>query len=204
MKTVIIDYGMSNLGSIKRAVEECGGDVVVADDPRDLKYAGKIILPGVGSYADGMKNIRERGWFEAIREEAGVNKVPLLGVCLGMQLLSDRGDEGGDTEGLGLIAGEVKKLVPVADNERIPHVGWNEINIASECPLLEDIHDGSDFYFVHSYHFIVRDPRDVAAYTPYCGKFVSIAAHENIYGTQFHPEKSTPDGFLLLKNFLKL
>lgn len=204
MSVMIIDYGMSNLGSIKRAVEECGGDAVIADDPRELKKASKIILPGVGSYADGMGNLRKYGWFESINEEAGENGVPLLGICLGMQLLSERGCEGGDSTGLGLIKGEVKKLAVKDPGERLPHVGWNEISIAAPCVLLEGIADGSDFYFVHSYYFDAADAADVIAYTPYCGRFPSILAHKNIYATQFHPEKSSPDGFKLLKNFLNI
>ncbi len=204
MKVMIIDYGMSNLGSIRRAVEECGAEVEVTSDARDLKKAAKIILPGVGSYADGMNNLRKYGWVEAICEEALVNKVPLLGICLGMQLLSERGCEGGDTIGLGLIKGEVKKLSVKNPGERLPHVGWNEIHAAAPCVLLDGIKDGSDFYFVHSFYFDAANESDIAAYTPYCGKFPSILARDNIYATQFHPEKSSPDGLTLLKNFLNI
>ncbi len=205
MKITIIDYGMSNLGSIRRAVEECGGDAFIAAGPRELKNASKIILPGVGAYSDGMSSLRKNGWIEAITEEAE-NGVPILGICLGMQLLSERGCEGGDTAGLGLIKGEVKKLQVKKTGERLPHAGWNEIKLTNHppCPILKNIKDGADFYFVHSYYFEVSDPADIAAYTPYCGEFPSILAHDNIYATQFHPEKSSPDGLTLIKNFIDL
>lgn len=201
---MIIDYGMSNLGSIKRAIEECGVDAIIAENSHDLKRASKIILPGVGSYADGMNNLRQNGWVEAINEEVVNNKVPLLGICLGMQLLSERGCEGGESTGLDLIKGEVKKLTVKKSSERLPHVGWNEINIVSSCALLEGISNGSDFYFVHSYYFDAADEADVVAFTPYCGRFASVLAHNNIYATQFHPEKSSSEGLKLLKNFLDL
>ena len=204
MSVLIIDYGMSNLGSIRRALEECGADVIVSDNPDDLKLAERIILPGVGSFGDGMKNLREQGWIDKIKKEIFNNNIPLLGICLGMQLLADKGYEGGEYEGLGLIPGEVKKLQPDSTEERIPHIGWNEIRKVTSNKLLEDITDGSDFYFVHSYYFEVKNTENIIAYTPYCGQFPSVINAGNIYGTQFHPEKSIPTGFKLLKNFLNL
>lgn len=204
MSSVIIDYGMSNLGSIRRALEECGSDVYVSSDPNDLKTASHIILPGVGSFADGIKNLIEKGWVESIKKECIDNNVPLLGICLGMQLLADYGTENGLSEGLGLIQGKVEKLKPTKDTERVPHVGWNEINIIKQSSLLENISEGSDFYFVHSYFFNAQNEADIIAKTPYCGNFASIVNFKNIYGVQFHPEKSTPTGFKLLKNFLEL
>ena len=204
MTVLIIDYGMSNLGSIRRALEECGADVIVSDNPNDLKRAKKIILPGVGSFGDGMKNLREQGWIDKIKKEIFNSNIPLLGICLGMQLLADKGYEGGEHEGLGLIPGEVKKLRPGSKEERLPHIGWNEVHKVTSNKLLEDITDGSDFYFVHSYYFEVKYNENIIACTPYCGQFPSVINAGNVYGTQFHPEKSIPAGFKLLKNFLNL
>lgn len=203
MSIVIIDYGMSNLGSITRALEECDADVLVSDNPEDLKKAEKIVLPGVGAFGDGMKSLNEKGWTKIIKEEVLGNKIPILGICLGMQLLASKGYEGGEFEGLNLIEGEVVKFIPV-NNERIPHVGWNEIMKTKENALFEGIKDNSDFYFVHSYHFKTKNEKDIISTTPYCGTFVSAVNKENIFGTQFHPEKSIPLGFQVLKNFINL
>lgn len=200
-RVAIIDYGMCNLGSVRRAFEECGADASVTDDPDDLRDASHIVLPGVGAYGDGMANIRARGWDAAIRRAAEEDCVPLLGICLGMQLLSSRGFESGDTEGLGLIPGEVVKLAPTA-GERIPHVGWNEVQHREGDPLFAGILDGMDFYFVHSYHFRTVDPGHVSASTPYCGGFAAAVRSGNVFGTQFHPEKSSLSGFRLIRNFL--
>lgn len=202
MKVLVIDYGMSNLGSIRRALEECGADVLVSDEPGDLKEASHVVLPGVGAFGDGMRNLTDRGWPAQLTKIVVDEGIPLLGICLGMQLLADRGFEGGEHGGLGLVPGEVKRLVAGAADERIPHVGWNEIFQVGENPLLVDINDGTDFYFVHSYHFIATEDRFVVARTPYCGGFSSVVCRENVFGVQFHPEKSGPMGFKLLKNFL--
>lgn len=204
MKVVVIDYGMSNLGSIRRSLEECGADVIISDDPQALKEADHIILPGVGAFPDGMHNLSERGWVPAIRESALQDNIPLLGICLGMQLLADEGYEITETKGLGLIPGAVKRFIPDAQDIRIPHVGWNEIHQVKESVLLKDIADCSDFYFVHSYYYETAKQEDILATTPYCGHFSSIINSGNIFGVQFHPEKSGKIGFRLLKNFLNL
>ena len=204
MGIVIIDYGMGNLASVKRALEECWADVIISDKPSDLKTADKIILPWVGSFGDGMQNLRKWGWVEAIREEVTGNKIPILWICLGMQLLASKWYEWWEIEWLNLIPWIVKRLEPQDKKEKIPHVGRNEIEIVKDDPLLQKIPTGSDFYFVHSYHFDVANKEDILAYTPYCGKFVSIIHQDNIYGTQFHPEKSMPTGFQLLRNFLDI
>lgn len=204
MKVAIIDYGMCNLGSVRRAFEECGADATIIDDPQLLREAEKIVLPGVGAFAQGMHNLRVRGWEEALRSEVLKEKKPLLGICLGMQLLADVGVEGGQTCGLGFIAGSVERLVPTQNSERIPHVGWNEIHIKRVHPLTDDIPSGTDFYFVHSFHFKLSKESDLIAETPYCGRFASVVAKENIMGAQFHPEKSQKPGFQLIKNFLRL
>lgn len=195
---------MSNLGSIHQAVEECGGQASVVTDPRDLKNASHIILPGVGAFGDGMANLISLHWVEALHDAVIENHTPLLGICLGMQLLASTGYEGGENSGLSLIAGQVKKFIPSNSHERIPHVGWNEVHIRRECPLMEGIPNGTDFYFVHSYHFIAKDSSDVIATTPYCDSFNSVIQHQNIFGVQFHPEKSQRPGFQILKNFLNI
>jgi len=204
MKVLIIDYGMGNLGSISRAVEECGGEYLISDNPKKLEEADKIILPGVGSFRDGIENLNLGGWVTPLKSYACDKKIPLLGICLGMQLLADKGSEGGETVGLGLINGQVQKLEPKSSSEKIPHIGWNNVDKAKEDKIFESIPDRSDFYFVHSYHFVPKDKKDILAVTPYCGKFVSVVGNDNIYGTQFHPEKSSNAGFQLLKNFLNL
>ncbi len=200
-KATIIDYGMGNLGSLKRSLEVCGASVTIADTPAAVENVTHLLLPGVGSFWDGMNHLRERGWPSAIA--ACVKRgVPFLGICLGMQLLAESGDEGGPTEGLGLLPGKVEKLVPHPTAERIPHVGWNEVQYQPGHPLFADIAMNSDCYFVHSYHVVPSDSCDIAARTPYCGSFVSAVSRRNVYGVQFHPEKSQSIGLRLLRNFL--
>lgn len=201
MKTVVVDYGMGNLGSVRRALEECGGDVVVSDNPAALKGVERIVLPGVGAFADGVRNMESRGWPSGICDAVSSPKVALLGICLGMQLLADKGHEGGESKGLGLIPGEVERMSPV-EGERIPHIGWNELSLQIMSPLVQGIEDGTDFYFVHSYRFKAADNLHVVASTPYAGGFASAIQRGNVFGTQFHPEKSSRAGFRLLKNFL--
>jgi glutamine amidotransferase len=197
----IVDYGMCNLDSIRRAVEECGGNPRITDDVREIAQAERIVLPGVGAFADAMSNLRERKLDLVLREQAA-NRVPLLGVCLGMQLLADAGEEGVGAEGLGLIPGRVVRLQPTEDSPRIPHIGWNEVYARSDSPLFQGIGAGKDFYFVHSFHFQCADAAHAAASTPYCGGFTSVVARDSIMGVQFHPEKSQKVGFALLRNFL--
>ncbi len=170
MKSVgIVDYGVCNLDSVQRAVEECGGLPLMARSGGDLREVGAIILPGVGAFAHGMRNLRERGFDEALHEQVIENRIPLLGLCLGMQLLAKTGTEGGAEPGLGLIDGEVLRLEASGNGERIPHVGWNEVYAEAASPLFEEIEPGRDFYFVHSYHLVCRDEGDVIARTPGTG-----------------------------------
>lgn len=203
-KVLIIDYGMGNLGSARRAFEECGAEVVVSSDPNALEGVTHVVLPGVGAFGDGAANLKANGWFGPLRDVVGARKIPFLGICLGMQLIADRGFEGSENEGIGLIPGEVVKLVPKQSQERIPHIGWNEITPKADCPLFTGLPAGTDVYFVHSYHFVCKDPSHVAAVTPYCGTFASAVARDNIYGVQFHPEKSAKAGFHIIRNFLGL
>jgi glutamine amidotransferase len=205
MKTVaIIDYGMCNLDSVRRAVEECAGTPVVTNRPQDIESATHIILPGVGSFRDGMQNLRKRSLDIILREQVVGRHIPFLGVCLGMQMLATKGYEGGETEGLGWVDGEVKKLEPVGEDRRIPHIGWNEVGVVKNSLLFDGIESARDFYFVHSYHFCCRNEHDVLARTSYCGGFVSAVGRGQVFGVQFHPEKSQRVGFQLLKNFLSI
>jgi glutamine amidotransferase len=204
MNAVIVDYGMCNMDSIRRAIEECGGKARISDDPSDLKMATHIILPGVGSFASAMKNLEKRGFVGPLREQALKLRIPVLGICLGMQLLAERGFEGSETSGLGLIPGEVVPLIPDDPGVRIPHVGWNSVYFQQACALFEGMETGRDFYFVHSYHLACADKGNVLATTPYCGQFASVVGCGSVFGTQFHPEKSQWLGFALLKNFLMM
>jgi len=201
MSVLIIDYGLGNLSSVARSVEKCGAEVIISDNPQSLKQVDRAILPGVGAFADGMKNLRERGWDVALKnwEE---EKMPLLGICLGMQLLAEIGHEVKKTPGLGLIPGEVT-LLDVSPEQRLPHVGWNEVMFQRADPLFANIFTGNDFYFVHSFHFKVTHQEHVLSTTHYGKSFVSAVRRENVFGVQFHPEKSSRPGFQLLKNFLQ-
>jgi imidazole glycerol-phosphate synthase subunit HisH len=199
----ILDYGVCNLDSIARAIDVCGGQPRIIVEASELKGADRIILPGVGSYDIAMKKIKDKGFDKALLEELDKSSIPLLGICLGMQLLSDKSEEGVPCSGLGLINGNVELLSSKKNNERIPHIGWNSVKHAENSELFKGIKSGSDFYFVHSYHFNCKESFIIGK-TPYCNSFVSAVSHENIMGVQFHPEKSQRAGFALLKNFLSI
>jgi glutamine amidotransferase len=198
----IIDYGLCNLDSIYRAVVECGGEATITADPQSVARADRCILPGVGAFTQAMINIRSVGLDDAIREHIFSNARPFLGICLGMHLIGDIGEEGEGAPGLKLIPSKIVRLIPADPQERVPHVGWNTVEPTTESPLLTGIKPGTDFYFVHSYHMQCDNDDDIAATTPYCDKLVSVVQHDNIFGTQFHPEKSQSAGFRLIKNFL--
>lgn len=200
MRVAIVDYGMGNLDSVSRAVEECGGRPLITSDPRDLTAAAAVILPGVGAFAKGMRNIRDRGLDEIIAGDVVPNGVPLLGLCLGMQLLATEGSEGDDASGLGLVPGRVERIQ--APGLRVPHVGWNEVHQTRDHPLFRSIRSGADFYFVHSYVLSCDEPDDVIATVPYGGDVVAAVARGGVAGVQFHPEKSQRPGFQMLRNFL--
>ncbi len=200
----IIDYGMCNLDSVARAVEECGGAALVTDQPRDLARANRIILPGVGAFPDAMRNLHARGFPAAMEEQVLGKQIPFLGICLGMQLLAERGFEVRETPGLGWIDGEVRRLEPTDEDRRIPHVGWNQVVPARPSPLFEGIAPDRDFYFVHSYAVRPAEEADVLGRTPYAGRFVSAVERGSVFGVQFHPEKSQRVGFQLLRNFMKV
>lgn len=205
MKTVaIVNYGMGNLDSVARAVEECGGHALITNATNDLEKVNYIILPGVGSFATGMRNISKRGLDKVLTEQVIGNRIPFLGICLGMQLLATKGWEVAETPGLGWIEAEVVQLEPTDPQTRIPHVGWNEVHFVNSSPLFEGLPSHKDFYFVHSYHLVCKNKENEFAKTPYCGGFTSVIGKENIFGVQFHPEKSQKVGFQILRNFLAL
>lgn len=205
MPTVaIVDYGMCNLDSVARAIEECGGDPLVTDQAKDFEVATHIILPGVGAFPDAMRNIRQRSLDKILAEQVLGKQIPFLGICLGMQLLATKGWEIEETAGLGWIEGEVCRFEPVGNDTRIPHIGWNEVMCTQKSPLFEGIPFSKDFYFVHSYYFSCSNEQEILARTPYCGEFVSAVGRELIFGVQFHPEKSQRLGFQVLKNFLSI
>ena len=203
MKVAVIDYGMGNLGSVRRALTELGADAFIAGQPDQLAAAERIILPGVGSFSDAMSSLNNRGWSDQIRHQALVSGKPLLGICLGMQLLASSGSEGGNTLGLGLIPGATVHLDTLGCTLRIPHVGWNAITPCGEPALFAGIPAGTDFYFVHSYTLRPDNSSHALATADYGIQVIAAVGSGNIFGTQFHPEKSSRAGFRLLKNFLE-
>lgn len=203
-KVAIIDYGMGNVDSVVRAVEEYGARAILTHEESVMEEVTSIILPGVGAFSDGMRALRDRGLDVILRKQVFEHRIPFLGICLGMQLLAQKGFEGGETPGLGWIEAEVERLYPDSADTRIPHIGWNEVNYSQADAIFEGIPSGKDFYFVHSYHMVCKNESDVIGTTSYCGNFVSAVRKENIFGVQFHPEKSQRFGLKALGNFLRL
>lgn len=196
----IIDYGMGNLRSVQKGFEKVGFDAQITSDPEAVRKVEKVVLPGVGAFGDAMENLRNAGMIDVIKDTVKAGK-PFLGICLGLHLLFDSSTEFGFHEGLGIIPGQVKLLPP---GLKVPHMGWNQIELQKSDPLLKDIPDDSAFYFVHSYYVEPDDPADITTLTDYGIKFTSIASRDNIFGIQFHPEKSSSLGLRILKNFGEL
>jgi imidazole glycerol-phosphate synthase subunit HisH len=209
----IVDYGSGNLHSAAKAFERAareGGQtqpIVVTSDPDAVRGADRIVLPGVGAFADCRRGLDTiPGMVEALNEAICRKGRPLLGICVGMQLMAERGREYQVTPGLGWIAGEVDRIVPADPNLKIPHMGWNTLRVARSHPLLEGIPigpDGLHAYFVHSYHLNVADRNDLVAEADYGGPVTAVVARDSFAGTQFHPEKSQRLGLALIANFLK-
>lgn len=195
----IIDYGAGNLFSVKNALDYLGIDNKITNNADDLRNADRLILPGVGAFPDAMRMLKETGLVSVIKEEA--EKKPLLGICLGMQMLFEKGYEFGETEGLGFIKGKVELMTP--PDLLIPQIGWNRLIMNEKCPLLHGLGDDPYVYFVHSYA-AVCDSKNVAAYTDYGGNVTACVFEKNVYGCQFHPEKSGETGLKILRNFAKL
>jgi len=200
---VIIDYGMGNIHSVQKALELMGGRTLVSNKAEDIKKADKLVLPGVGAFDDAMRELNGQGLIPAIKE-AVKNKKPLLGICLGMQLLFEDSEEAKKTKGLGILRGSVKKF-EASGSLKVPHMGWNSLKVEGrDCPLLKGIDTGSFVYFCHSYYPEPADKDVVAATCGYSKDFCCLAWKGNIYGAQFHPEKSQETGLKILKNFVQL
>ncbi len=210
MKVGVLDYGVGNLGSVLKAVEASGVSPVLVDQAGDMVRCDRLILPGVGNFIDCAERLTAGGWVDALREAVLEKRRPLLGVCVGMQLLAGTGLEGAGpdnpdgTPGLGFIPGRVEHLSTSGCTLRLPHVGWNSIrNTSPRDALFTGIPDGTDFYFVHSYAFIPEAADDVVATTDYGATVTAAVRRGNVWGTQFHPEKSSKAGARLLRNFLQ-
>lgn len=195
----VIEYGAGNVASVKYACERIGAQAEIISDPARAEDCDRLILPGVGSFRRAMETLHERGWTSAIKDFVVAEK-PFLGICLGMQVMFDSGDEDGPTLGLGLIPGAVKLMEPQV-GERIPHVGWNSLCSIKCNPLLTGVKEGVDFYFVHSYHCVAANQDDVIALCNYGKSFVAAVSKGSVLGVQFHPEKSQPLGLTVLRNF---
>lgn len=201
---VVIDYGMGNLGSILNMLKKIGAPATVSADAREISNADKLILPGVGAFDSGMKRLAELQLIDLLKDKVLVRKTPTLGVCLGMQLLMRKSEEG-VLPGLGWIDGETVRFQfdPKEKRLKIPHMGWNTITIKRQGVPFYAMPPDARFYFVHSYHVLCEHEEDILTTTEYGYEFVSGLQHENIMGAQFHPEKSHKFGMKLLKNFVE-
>jgi len=200
----IIDYQMGNLRSVQKALERVGHAATITSRPADIAQADKVILPGVGAFEDAIAELRRRDLVNPIKDAIAADK-PFLGICLGLQLLFDIGYENGTHEGLGILPGETVRFdLPADIRLKVPHMGWNAINIKHRPPILAGLSEGTHVYFVHSYYVRPRDPSVIATETDYGGPFCSMIWRGNLFATQFHPEKSQSDGLRILRNFAEL
>jgi glutamine amidotransferase len=203
MSVGIVNYRMGNVFSIKQTVEKLGYETFIANYPDTLNKADKIILPGVGSFKKAMENLNEGGWTNVLNKLVKMDEIPLLGICLGMHLLGQSSNEVSLTKGLSFVNGHVVNLNQLGCKLRIPHVGWNDVKMKKK-PLFDKIAQNSDFYFVHSYAFKHIDKELIFATTSYDIEIIAVIKSKNIFGMQFHPEKSSLPGKQLLKNFLRI
>lgn len=207
MTVGVIDYGVGNLGSVLGAIEQVGEQPCLINCTKEVSKADCLILPGVGHFGTCAQLLIQTGWFETLKTSVLASKKPILGICLGMQLLADSSEEGFEVgvpcQGLGLIPGKVRHLRSLECQKRLPHVGWNSVRIKKQESLfLQNIPDSTDFYFVHNYAFVPENPAHISAITTYGISFASAVQNEHIWGTQFHPEKSSRAGLKILNNFL--
>ena len=208
MKVTIVDYNSGNISSVINSFEEVAKDKInieVTSDLNKIKYSDKLVLPGQGSFKsciDALKNID--GLIDTLNEFAIINKKPLLGICVGLQMFSDIGYEETETKGLGWISGKVSKIDNHNGKFKLPHIGWNQISIVKDSKIFKDIENNSHMYFVHSYEFIPNDKKVISATTDYSSNIVCSVEKDNIFGTQFHPEKSNKIGLKMINNFINL
>ncbi len=195
----IVDYGMGNLRSVQKAFQKLGVPAEISQSPAEIAQATKLVLPGVGAFRDAIAELKKQQMVAPVCDHIALGK-PFLGICLGLQLLFDVSYEDGEWEGLGVVAGEVVRLRD-QPGLKIPHMGWNQLEVVHRPPLLNGIPDGSHFYFVHSYHVVPTEESVIATRTTHGQSFVSMIARGNVFATQFHPEKSQRLGLKLLKNF---
>ena len=203
----IVDYGMGNLRSVQKGFEKVGHEAILSSDPAEIRRAAKVVLPGVGAFPDAMAELNRRGLIEPIREAVQAEK-PFLGICLGLQLLFETGTEGagdqaGRNEGLGILPGEVVRF-ELPHEYKVPHMGWNKLEVRRESPFTVGLSAEPYFYFVHSYYVKPTDPSITLGETDYGGRFTSLVSRGNLYASQFHPEKSQAEGLKLLANFARL
>lgn len=203
-KVVIIDYGMGNINSIKHKLRRINVDAFASSSIKEIEAADKIILPGVGNFKKAIENLESLKLIDTLNEEVLIKKKPILGICLGMQLFANYSEEG-NAKGLGWLNAKVVKFnVHNTIKYKVPHTGWNNISIKKESPLMIGIQQGSSFYFIHSYHYITNDKSIVLSETEYDYKFISAVEQDNIFGVQYHPEKSHDEGERILTNFIQL
>jgi glutamine amidotransferase len=201
-KLVLIDYGMGNLRSVEKKLQRMGIESIISGDPLQIAKASKLILPGVGHFANGVRNLKEKGLWDVINERVLKEKTPIMGICLGMQLMCKYSEEG-NVEGFGWFNANVKRF-RVSDTLRfkVPHMGWNESIPATSSPFTAGLSDIESYYFVHAYHVVCDNNSDILGKTIYDYEFASMIGCENIFGVQFHPEKSHASGDRLFKNFI--
>lgn len=200
---VIVDYGMGNLHSAQKGFEKAGHEAVITEDPQALASADGVVLPGVGAFKDCYDSLCSRGFRQALLEAVEAGK-PLLGICVGMQLLFDESEEGEGSEGLGVLPGRVVRFPDATETGlKVPHMGWNKLLLRDErpCPLLDGLSSGPYVYFVHSYFPIPSEGCLVYATADYGGEFAAVVGRNHVFATQFHPEKSQSEGIRILKNF---
>jgi len=201
-RIAIIDYQMGNLRSVQKGFEKAGHAATITADPAELGRAERIVLPGVGAFGDAIAELRRRGLVHPIQDAVAAGK-PFLGICLGLQLLFDVGYEGGEFEGLGILRGKCVRF-DLPPEMKVPHMGWNRGSFLRPAPQLAGIADGAFFYFVHSYHVVPEDRSLIAIEAEYGRPFCAAVWRENLFATQFHPEKSQADGLRILKNFAEM
>lgn len=198
----LVALSTSNVASVLQALVRLSYDGRIVERPADLESVTHLILPGVGAFRTAMQELDARGLIEPLRRVVAAGK-PLLGICLGMQLLAEQGEEGGVSDGLGLIAGRVRRLDPEDPSCRVPHVGWNQVRFVRPSPLWRRLDDGTDFYFVHEYVFESRDGKDIAGTVTHGKPFTAALSRDHVHGVQFHPEKSQNAGLKIFRNFME-